>query len=575
MRAYLVLISLVAVACAEKPASEGGDLDLAVVKSPEVWIEAGQGLPADESSVNSLEVTVSGNETAKEYQYALFSDASVTCAAAPYGEFKSISTKITEIDLGNNGQKIICLRGKDEAGNVQANPKRYSWTKVDGVALAEQMPEVKLEKLLTDSDKKINSKVIGNDITTSYQYVLVNAERYDCGDIKDDLAVGYSASHQIGKILALDIGADGSKTLCLRGLDQDDRLQNEATRYTWVKKTPPEPNPDNEKSAVGAPGIDLSNDSITFLSGSGNAVAVTVQNFGAGTLQWSANTASAASWLQVKKSDGNYVALASGELARGALASNESALVVFKLAQDRGTDYGKPYQREHEIVFVNEDSGFEMTAKIALEIPRLDNKTVHVALTRNSAPVKVYAKNLNKDLGMQPMEIEVVPAFPITIPRDEKVERDKKFKTMVTVETGLASTGTNAGEQYVEFMVNTAGVKGCESYSQTILVYSNGDSKGASDCSIEAWTQYIGRSTGASWTTRRCKRIVVTFNTWKHLDPNDDGKINIFDIVEAAANFGDPPDPMTDAYRLADVDGNGKVDQADLDAISACFGHES
>ena len=139
---------------------------------------------------------------------------------------------------------------------------------------------------------------------------------------------------------------------------------------------------------------------------------------------------------------------------------------------------------------------------------------------------------------------------------------------MVEHSIGLESTGTNKGEKYVEFTITSDGKESCEAVRQTILVYSNGDSKGASDCSIEAWKQYIGRSTGASWTTRRCKRIVVTFNDF---DLNDDGKINILDLTTVGGQLGDPPDPMTDAYRRADIDGNGKVEQADAAVLSACF----
>ena len=581
VRAYLLLLSLVAFACEKSSPDEGGDDTALHTEPPSVLIEAGHGLPSGESSANSLEVTVSGNETATEYQYDFFSDESVTCEDATYGAFKSISTKLTEIDLGDNGKKIICIRGKDKDGNVQATPKRYTWTKVDGVALAEEVtPEAKLKSppdTPSDSLSRIDSVVEGNKITVKYQYVLIAGE-HNCKNI-DGNPDPDSVNNYMTKELAADgttklelnLGADGTKTLCLRGLDEDDGLQNEATRYMWVKITP-EPNSKNEKPAAGAAGIGLLNAAITFRSGGSNAVAITVQNVGEGTLKWRAKTARAASWLQVKVSGDNYEALRAGKLASGAIAANKSAFVYFKLGKDRGTDYGMPYKREHEIVFVNADSKYEMRAKIALEIPKLDNKYESVTLTRNSAPVKVYAKNLNKSLGMHPMQIEVVPAFPTTITRAEKIARGEKFKAMVTLKTGLESTGTSKGERYVEFTITSDGKESCEALRQTILVYSNGDSKGASDCSIEAWKQYIGRSTGASWTTRRCKRIVVTFNDF---DLNDDGKINIIDLTTVGVQLGDPPDPMTDAYRRADVDGNGKVEQADAAAISECFGSKS
>lgn len=573
MRKYLLLSSLwIVFACTDSSPEEGGD-DAMQKAAPEVWIEAGQGLPKEESSANSLAITVSGNETATAYQYALFSDTNVTCGDAKYGAFKSISTKLTETDLGNNGTKIICLRGKDKEGNVQAVPKRYSWTKVDGAAVGDQLPEVELETIPTANMLSINSKVVGNKITEKYQYVLVNAAKYNCDGVEDDANVSYGAVRKITEMLVEDVGVDGHKTLCLRGLDKDGKLQTKATSYHW-EKTPSVTNSNNEKPAEGQPGIGLISASITFRSGSGSAYGITVRNVGTGKLKWQAKTASSSTWLQVKDAKGNYVPLKAGELASGELAPDESKFVFFRLAKGRDTDYGKPYKREHEVVFVNKESKYQMKAKIALEIPKLDNSDAAVALTRTSAPIKVYVKNLNKPLGLKYlMNIEVVPAFPTTITKAQKIAQDKKFKSMVTHKIGVETTGSNVGDNYVEFTVKPAGVTGCDIHQQTILVYSNGDSKGANDCTVDAWTKYIGgNGKGANWTTRRCKRIVVTFNTWKHLDLNNDNKVNVQDLVAAASYINTaPPSPMTDAYQRADVDGNGKVEQADLVAIRECL----
>ena len=452
------------------------------------------------------------------------------------------------------------------------------------VAVDDQIPEpvATLEnppKSSNDSRTDIDSAVHGNNITKNYQYVLINAENYDCNEIENDGDVSYGAVTEIGDKLTLAIGANGHKTLCLRGLDEDSRLQNEPTRYTWIK-TMPRLHSESEIPAAGQPGIGLIDEPVTFASGYGNdhgngaARSFTVKNIGVSTLKWQAKTASNAEWLLMKNSDEEYVEVKAGKLKRGEIDANTSAFVSFRLAKGRGTDYGEPYQREHEIIFVNEKSKHEIKVKIKLAIPKLDMQREEVELTNNSSPVKVYAKNLNKPLGVEEMWIEVVGVFPTdaSITEDDKREAFKEFKGLVTYKTGLASTGINDGERYVELTSTDAGKESCAVVQQTLLVYSNGDSKGDDNCKVEGGTPYVGGNGDAKWTTGRCKRIVVSFNGWKHLDLNDDDVINILDVTKAAQLIGDPPDPLTDDYARADIDGNGKVEQADLAEISACLG---
>ena len=577
MRMSMLVVSLVAVACSKSGNKVGGDDAAAETQPPKVWIEAGQGLPSGDSSADSLDIKVSGNETATEYAYSFFSDTSVTCAAANYGVFNSISTPLTEIDLGGNGAKIICIKGKDAQDEEQAEPKRYEWTKIDGTAVDEQTPEASLETQPVDGpSEKISSMVEGNDVTVKYQYALISEEDYDCAGIDADANVNYNPPQAMDAVLEQDIGANGHKTLCLLGLDEYGQLQDPAKKYTW-EKTAPVMSDADEQPAAGEAGIRLSNASITFRSGTGNGIGFTVKNVGASTLKWEANTASAVPWLTIKMGT-NYQALTAGKLAEGQLAAGASAPVFFKLSQGRGTDYGAPYKREHEIVFTNKDSGHEIKAKIALEIPKLEVPMrdgspvpVHVKLTRDSAPIKVYAKNLNKSLSMRPIEIDVVPGFPTSITKNDKKARYNKFKSLVTVGKPKPEiTGANMGQKYIEFTVTAAGKTSCEAVRQTLYIYSNGDSKGADDCDVKARQRYIGMSHDAKWTTKRCLRIMTTFNAF---DMNDDDVINVLDLTFIGDKVNkSPPNPMTAAYRRADVDGNGRVERADLGLLSKCFG---
>ena len=475
---------------------------------------------------------------------------------------------------------VACDERPEERNAADATPETEAPETEAPLICVDQIPEpvATLEnppKSPNDSRTDLDSAVHGNNITKNYQYVLINTENYDCNEIENDGDVSYGAVTEIGDKLTLAIGANGPKTLCLHGLDEDGRLQNNATRYTWIK-TMPKLHSESEIPAAGQPGIGLIDEPVTFASGYGNdqgngaARSFTIKNIGTGTLKWQAKTASNAEWLQIKNSDEGYVEVKAGKLKRGEIDANTSAFVAFRLAKGRGTDYGEPYQREHEIIFVNEESKHEIKVKVKLAIPKLDTQKEEVELTNNSSPVKVYVKNLNKPLGVEEMWIEVAGGFPIT--KDDKGEAFAEFKGLVTYETGLASTGTNDGERYVELTLTDAGKESCAVVQQTLVVYSNGDSKGDDNCKVEAGTPYIGGNGNAKWTTGRCKRIVVSFNGWKHLDLNDDDVINILDLVKAAALLENQPDPLIGEHKRADIDGNGKVEQADLAEISACLG---
>ncbi len=571
-------MSLVAVACSKSSPNTGGDDD--ATEAPKVWLDAG--LPTGQSSVDSLDLTVMSNATATEYQYALFSDAAVTCDAATYGGFKNVNINLTEINLGDNGKKIICIRGRDAQGTVQAEPERYDWTKVDGIVEEEKTgetphAELDVEIMAADGREKIESAVTGNDITTEYEYVLIEAkdkEGYNCEDIATDAAHEYGTpAKPIGDKLEIEGLANGKYyTLCLRGLDKDGNRQSEATHRTWKKidATTTEPTNVEDKPRIG-----LINASLPFISGSGGAIVITVKNVDEGKLQWQATSPEPVSWLEAKVgSGGSYVALPAGEFASGEIEAEGSALVYFRLAKGKGTDYGEPSKREHEITFVNKDSTYEIKVMATLKIPRLEvpmssgkPATTYVKLSRGSRnPVKVYAKNLNELPGPQALKIEVVPGFrtgaDITF-ADKKATYDKFTQLVSLSEPKLESEVENKGERYVELAVKPDGKQSCATVQQTLFIYSNGDSEGASNCSIQAEKEYFGLGGGgASWTTSRCMRVVVTFNDF---DLNKDGKINILDLVAVSSKIGS-------STSAADVDGSGTVDKADVEIVSACFG---
>ena len=268
---------------------------------------------------------------ATHYQYALFSDDSVTCADAQYGEFKTIATHLTEISLGDDGTKIICLRGKDKAGNVQADPERYTWKKVP--ALSELLPEARLQIPPTSCDTQIDSKVLSNSITKQYQYVLKEDEsNFDC----DANGVSYETVQTLADNFKLDLGDDGDKTLCLRGLSADGKLkQSQATRYTWKKNQAAEQLAEGETPAAGDAGLGLFCETFTLHSGIDEGRGVTVKNIGSGTLQWRASVADTAPWLEMKVgSSGSPKTIDDkGMIAEGKIEADKSEALFFTLKE--------------------------------------------------------------------------------------------------------------------------------------------------------------------------------------------------------------------------------------------------
>lgn len=321
MRHSLLLLGLV-FACEDRPDKDSSDGLPTSAEPPLVWIEMGAGLPSGTSSTNNLEVKVTGNDSATHYQYALFSDKSVTCTAAKYGEFKAIDTHLTEISLGDNGTKILCIRGKDRTGNVQAEPKRYTWEKIS--ALDELRPKAWLKIKPTACDDQIDSKVLGNSITKQYQYVFKEEKDFDCDG--DDVSYETVATLANNNLKIEDLGNDGHKTLCLRGLNEDGTLrQTQATRETWEKELSAL-HAKGEQPDAGKAGLGLFCAEFTLSSGDDTGRGVTVKNIGSGVLRWKASVATTASWLAMKVGkDGSYAPIGNtGELARGELNADKS-----------------------------------------------------------------------------------------------------------------------------------------------------------------------------------------------------------------------------------------------------------
>lgn len=84
------------------------------------------GTPADPSSTTTLAVTVGGVDVV-EYQFAILTGAA-NCSGATYGGWTVVGTNITSA-AGVDGNKRLCVKGRDIAGNAQVTPSEYAWVK--------------------------------------------------------------------------------------------------------------------------------------------------------------------------------------------------------------------------------------------------------------------------------------------------------------------------------------------------------------------------------------------------------------------------------------------------------------
>lgn len=82
-------------------------------------------LPANPSNVTELAVTVRGEGVA-EYRYVLLEEA-LSCAGAAYSGWIDVALPI-EATIGGDGEKLLCVLGRDNDQLEQRDPTLYSWT---------------------------------------------------------------------------------------------------------------------------------------------------------------------------------------------------------------------------------------------------------------------------------------------------------------------------------------------------------------------------------------------------------------------------------------------------------------
>ncbi|NLD28181.1 MAG: hypothetical protein GX659_05180, partial [Myxococcales bacterium] len=206
--------------------SENGHFTLTVDTSAPIATISGA--PSNPSNDTSLNVSVGGIGVL-EYSYDLLTGAE-NCSAASYGEWTVVSTPITS-EIGEDGEKILCVRGRDEAGNIQTDPTSHSWTNKTTAPIAS------LSGTPSGSSKAISLDVtISGDGVSHYRHKVGAAGSTSCS-----VEEGYSSEQSAGLKITSDISGipDGSIRLCVISRDVVGNWQgfDSATEATWTKDT--------------------------------------------------------------------------------------------------------------------------------------------------------------------------------------------------------------------------------------------------------------------------------------------------------------------------------------------------
>ncbi len=178
--------------------------------------------PTNPSASTSLNVLVGGIGVI-QYQFVLQNASNCDGAVFP-ATFLPAATRITS-PIGADGLKTLCVKGKDIAGNIQATPLAFSWTK-DTVA-----PTVTLSDAPTNPSASTTLNVlVGGTGVIQYQFVLRNASNCDG-------AVFPATFLPVATRITSAIGTDGSKTLCVKGKDIAGNIQATPLAFSWTKDT--------------------------------------------------------------------------------------------------------------------------------------------------------------------------------------------------------------------------------------------------------------------------------------------------------------------------------------------------
>ena len=182
-------------------------------------------MPPKETTDPSVRAIISGTGMA-DYQWSLRS-GTTSCNAAVYGAFAPVSS-VLSINAGLPGIKILCIKGRDLAANVQSSPTFYQWTVK---APPPPVATIISGKPFSPTGNTTWNIVVGGSRVVSWQSALLFSQTADC-----KTAVKYGAVNGVATALRLsDTATDGFRTLCIRARDDLGTVQTEPTIVRWLK----------------------------------------------------------------------------------------------------------------------------------------------------------------------------------------------------------------------------------------------------------------------------------------------------------------------------------------------------
>jgi|GEM_PF-1149994 len=199
-------------------------------------IKFGRGLPATFSNAKSIEVTMDPAEPGA-YRATVVPGTSCFLDSMRGLPPVPVSQKFTADLPTDDGSYALCAQMVDEAGNVQAEPTRFIWSK-DTTPPAYSVTGAPSGYWSVPS---MSVRVLGADIAT-WQWAVVNTA-YDGYPLVDPGCAGaaYSPPMSALQFLNTPLGGQGPRTLCIKARDSIGNIQPAMAAASWIQTTAKDP----------------------------------------------------------------------------------------------------------------------------------------------------------------------------------------------------------------------------------------------------------------------------------------------------------------------------------------------
>lgn len=187
--------------------------------------------PPTRTAQPQVEFSVTGTGVV-DYQWASL-DRPNSCVNATYGPFVPVANKTT-FNAGTPGDKLLCVRGRDGAGNIQANAAAHQWTLIPPAP-----PQLNVLSGIpfSPAGKSDWTIVVGGDRVTEWQYALMNSQTTNCTGARYGAFNPATLNGASNPIRLNDGGGNGYRTLCMRAKDSFGLIQTTPTVLRWLKFT--------------------------------------------------------------------------------------------------------------------------------------------------------------------------------------------------------------------------------------------------------------------------------------------------------------------------------------------------